>query len=193
LKQGIKLIKDKVLLLIAFFLFFQSGFEGIINNWTTTYLISQHSLQQSNALFGLSSFVGGMIIMRILNGSVLRSVQVKKILVFSFIIILTGLTILKTGNSFGFSLAGLGLLGAGLASGFPVMLGFAGNRYPEISGTAFSLVLTIALLGNTLVNFGMGIIAQKFGNQHLITFAFAETIIMMAICLLVLNSIKNKN
>jgi MFS transporter, FHS family, glucose/mannose:H+ symporter len=192
LKQGIKLIKDKVLLLIAFFLFFQSGFEGIINNWTTTYLISQHSLQQSNALFGLSSFVGGMIIMRILNGSVLRSVQVKKILVFSFIIILTGLTILKTGNSFGFSLAGLGLLGAGLASGFPVMLGFAGDRYPEISGTAFSLVLTIALLGNTLVNFGMGIIAQKFGNQHLITFAFAETIIMMAICLLVLNSIKNK-
>ncbi len=190
LTQGIKLIKDKVLLLIALFLFFQSGFEGIINNWTTTYLISQHSIQQSYALFGLSSFVAGMIIMRILNGSVLRSVSVKKILVSSFLMILIGLTILKAANSFGLSLMGLGLLGAGLASGFPVMLGFTANRYPEISGTAFSLVLSIALLGNTLVNFGMGIVAQNFGNQHLITFAFAETVIMMAISVLVLNSIK---
>ena len=37
--QSLKLVKDKVLLTIALFLCFQSGFEGIINNWTTTYLI----------------------------------------------------------------------------------------------------------------------------------------------------------
>jgi MFS family permease len=192
LTQGINLIKDNVLLLIAFFLFFQSGFEGIINNWTTTYLIDQHSVQQSNALFGLSSFVAGMIIMRVLNGSLLRSLSVKKLLISSFVMILLGLTILKACNSFSLSLSGLVLLGAGLASGFPVMLGFVGDRYPEISGTAFSLVLSIALLGNTLVNYGMGIIAQNFGIQHLITFAFAETAIMIALCLLVLNRIKYK-
>ena len=87
-------------MLIAFFLFFQSGFEAIINNWTTTYLIDQHSVQQNNALFGLSSFVAGMTIMRLLNGSVLRSVSVKKLLISSFIMILLGLTILKAGNSF---------------------------------------------------------------------------------------------
>jgi MFS family permease len=190
LTHGIKLIKDKALLLIALFLFFQGGFEAIINNWTTIYLIKQHSLQQSNALFGLSSFVAGMILMRLLNGSVLRSVSVKKVLISSFIMILIGLTILKAGNFFGLLLLGLVLLGAGLASGFPVMLGFVGNRYPEISGTAFSVVLSVSLLGNTLINYGMGIIAQNFGNQHLITFAFAETVIMMAISMLVLNSIK---
>jgi MFS transporter, FHS family, glucose/mannose:H+ symporter len=190
LKQGIKLINDRVLLLIALFLFFQSGFEGIINNWTTMYLIKQHSIQQSNALFGLSAFVAGMIIMRLLNGSVLRSVSVKKILASSFIMILIGLTILKVCSYFGLSLSGLVLLGAGLASGFPVMLGFVGNRYPEISGTAFSLVLSVALLGNTLINYGMGIVAQNFGNQHLITFAYAETTIMIVLCLLVLSRIK---
>ena len=89
------------------------------------------------------------------------------------------------------SSTGLVLLGAGLASGFPVMLGFAGDRYPEISGTAFSLVLSIALLGNTLMNYGVGIIAQKFGIEHLITFAFAETIIMIIICLIILKRIKD--
>lgn len=192
-KQGIHLIKDNVLLLIAFFLFFQSGFEGIINNWTTTYLIDQHSIGQSSALFALSSFVAGMIIMRLLNGSVLRHVSVNKILFGSFVMILLGLTILKTGNSFSLSLLGLVLTGAGLASGFPVMLGFIGDRYPEISGTAFSIVLTIALLGNTLVNYGMGIVAQNFGVKHLITFAFAETSIMIVLYLIVLNRIKNRN
>ena len=36
--KSLSLLKDPILLLIAFFLFFQSAFEGIINNWTTTYL-----------------------------------------------------------------------------------------------------------------------------------------------------------
>jgi FHS family glucose/mannose:H+ symporter-like MFS transporter len=191
LTQGIKLIKDKVLIIIALFLLFQSGFEGIINNWTTTYLIDHHKLQPDNALFGLSSFVAGMVIMRLLNGGILRSVSVKKILISSFIMILLGLTILKAVNSFSLALAGLAFLGAGLASGFPVMLGFVSDRYPEITGTAFSLVLSVALLGNTLVNYGMGIIAQNFGIQHLITFAFAETAIMIALFLVVLNKAKD--
>ncbi|MEI6050386.1 MAG: MFS transporter [Bacteroidota bacterium] len=191
--RSISLIKDNVLLLIAFFLFFQSGFEGIINNWTTTFLIKQHSIQQSYALYGLSSFVVGMTLMRLLNGSILRSVSVRKILVASFGLILLGLVLMKTGNSFIISVIGLVFLGAGLAGGFPVMLGLVGNRFTELSGTAFSLVLFIALFGNTLVNYGMGIVAQNFGINHLITFAFAETIIMMVLCLIILTKIKNIN
>jgi len=191
LRQGVKLIKDKVLLIIAFFLFFQSGFEGIINNWTTTYLINHNSLQQSNALFGLSSFVAGMTIMRILNGSILRSVSVKKILIPSFVMVLLGLTLIRNGNSLGFSVTGLILLGAGLASGFPVMLGFVGDLYSEISGTAFSVVLFIALIGNTLLNYGVGIIAQNFGINHLITVAFAVTLIMTVLYVIIMKKIKN--
>lgn len=189
LKQGIKLINDNVLLFFAFFLFFQSGFEAIINNWTTTYLAEKGTFSQNDALFGLSSLVAGMIIMRSLNGTILRSVPAKKLLFSSFVMILLGLAILRTGNSFGLSLVGLVLLGAGLASGFPVMLGFVGDRYPEISGTAFSLVLFIALLGNILVNYGMGIVAQNFGVQHLITFALAETVIMIVLFVLILRNI----
>ena len=192
LKQGLQLIKDNVLLIIAFFLFFQSGFEAIINNWTTTYLIDHQSIPKNNALFGLSSFVVGMTIMRLLNGSILRSVQVKKILISSFIMILIGLVLIKSSNSLGLSIAGLVLLGAGLASGFPIMLGFVGDRYPEFSGTAFSVVLFIALLGNTLINLGMGFVAQNFGVNHLITFAFSETLIMIVLSLIVLKRLKSK-
>jgi FHS family glucose/mannose:H+ symporter-like MFS transporter len=191
ISRSVALIKDNVLILIAFFLFFQSGFEAIINNWTTTYLINQQSVQQSNALFALSSFVAGMTVMRILIGSVLRSVSVRTILGVSFGLILLGLILLKAGNSFNIDVMGLLFLGAGLAGGFPIMLGFVGNRYTELSGTAFSLVLFIALLGNVLINYGMGIIAQKFGIQHLLTVAFAESVIMILLCLIILKKIKN--
>lgn len=190
-KRSFILIRDSVLIMISFFLFLQSGFEGIINNWTTTFLIKQQPGQQSNALYALSLFVAGMTVMRLLTGSVLRNVPVKKILLSSFGMILLGLLLLRTGISLSTSLAGLVLLGAGLASGFPIMLGFVGTRFTELSGTAFSLVLFIALLGNTLINYGMGLIAQNFGINHLITFAFTETIIMIVLSLIILNKIKN--
>jgi MFS family permease len=190
LASGIRLVKDRVLIMIAFFLFFQSGFEGIIYNWTTTYLIKQQSVQQSSALYALSSFVAGMAVMRLLIGSVLRQVSVKKILIVSFSLIFLGLLSLKTGYSYNISFMGLILLGAGLAGGFPIMLGFVGDLYSEVSGTAFSLVFFIALFGNTLINYGMGMVAQYFGVQHLITVAFTGAVIMIILCFFILTNIK---
>ncbi|MBK7711824.1 MAG: hypothetical protein IPJ37_13360 [Bacteroidales bacterium] len=56
---------------------------------------------------------------------------------------MSGLLLLKTGQSFNISIAGLILLGAGLAGGFPIMLGFVGTLYSEISGTAFSFIFSL--------------------------------------------------
>jgi len=188
--QSISLIKDKVLILIALFLFFQSGFEGIMNNWTTTYIMKQQSVPQSYALYALSSFVVGMTIMRLFNGSIFRTLSEKKLLIFSFVLLLAGLILLTTGKLFILSVTGLILAGAGLASGFPVMLGFVSSRFAGISGTAFSIVLFIALLGNVLINYTMGIIVQNFGVQHLVTVAFAESVIMILLCLIILRNVK---
>jgi FHS family glucose/mannose:H+ symporter-like MFS transporter len=180
-----------VILTIALFLCFQSGFEAIINNWTTTYLISRLSITPSSALYALSSFVAGMVIMRLLMGSILRSVSPARLLLVFFILVLSGLMLLKTGNSFIISVAGLVLLGAGLSVGFPVMLGFVGSLYAEISGTAFSFIFFIALVGNTLINLLMGAVAQKFGIEHLITFALAESVIMILLAFIIVRRTKH--
>ena len=186
------LFRDKIVILIAFFLFFQSSYEGILNNWTTTWLSDHLSVQQGKALFGLSSFVAGMIIMRLMIGSIFRSVPVIKIMVVSFSLILAGLLLLRTAGSLLTAVPGLVLSGAGLAAGFPVMLGITGERFREISGTAFSFVLSVALIGNMLVNYLMGVIAQNFGISHLVTVAFAEMLILLSLCLIILNTLKNK-
>jgi MFS family permease len=185
-KESLKLFRDGFLILVAFFLFCQSSFEGIINNWTTTYMISKVHAEQSSALYSLSLFVAGMVIMRLLMGTILRNIPVRKILIASFVLLLTALVIIRTGISLSMVMTGFMILGAGLAGGFPIMLGFVGERYADLSGTAFSFVLFVALIGNTLINYAMGIISQTLGIQHLITVAFCETGIMILLCYFIL-------
>ena len=182
--------KDKVLILIAVFLFFQSSFEGLMNNWTTTYLADHLLVPQDEALYGLSLFVAGMVIMRLITGTILRNIPVRRILIASLIFVLLGIICIKSGISSGVALTGFMLVGAGLASGFPVMLGFTGARYVSLSGSAFSFVLTVALLGNMLINYCMGVISMKYGISHLITITFAEMIIMAILGLVIVKKYK---
>lgn len=190
LSQSLHLFKDGVLLLIAFFLFFQSAFEGILNNWTTTFLSEHLSIKSDKALYALSLSVVGMTVMRLLLGSVFRKTKVEKIWALSFLLMLLGLVSLASTHSYYMACAGLILLGAGLAAGFPIMLGFVGERYKTLSATAFSLVFVIALSGNMIINYGMGYIAQHYGIRHLITVGFAEMVIMSILCFRILKKIK---
>ena len=191
LRETLKLAGNGSLLLIAFFLFFQSGFEGIINNWTTTYMISRLGVDQSTALFALTLFVGGLVAMRLITGSLFRGFTPLRLLIITFCLIVAGLLIMNFSQSYLFSVAGLILLGAGLAGGFPIMLGIAGELFAGLSGTAFSIIFFIALVGNTIINFIMGLIAKHFGVTHLITFALFETAVMILLSVLIINKTKH--
>lgn len=191
MKQVGGLFRDATLLLIAFFLFFQSAFEGLINNWTTTYLIERADAGQQAALMGLSAYVAGMTVMRLLIGSVLRNMSERSLLYMSFAITLAALLLFGLSRSVVPAATGLFILGSGLAAGFPTMLGLVGNRYPNLSGTAFSFVLVIALLGNMLVNYTMGLVAETRGIENLVIFTFVELIILAVIATTIFGRLKN--
>jgi MFS family permease len=187
------LFKDTVLILIAFFLFCQSSFEGIINNWTTTYLTSQYLVPESQALYALTLLVLGLTVMRFLIGTVLRNMEPAKLLIISLGLILAGILLIQLGQVYEMAVAGLILMGAGFSGGFPIMLGLAGSRFKEQSGTAFSFVMVVALIGNMLVNYLMGYIAENFGVSHLITVAFAELVIMSILGFTIFKKLKQNN
>jgi len=191
--KSLSLLKDSVLLLIAFFLFFQSAFEGIINNWTTTYLSGYLQISSGKALYALSLSVVGMTIMRLLLGSVFRNTDAKKIWGISLSLLLAGLLFLSLGKSFYPAVSGLILIGAGLAAGFPIMLGYVGDRFKELSGTAFSIAFVIALFGNMIINYSMGFIVQKYGIRQLTTVGFVEFFIMALLCIAILKKLNNSN
>jgi fucose permease len=127
----------------------------------------------------------GLTVMRLLTGTVFRKANGFTIMFVSFILILAGLLLLKSSTSLTMAMVALILLGAGLAGGFPIMLGIVGDRYSKLSGTAFSFVLVIALVGNMLVNYGMGIVAQHFGIQQVVNVALGELVAMIILSLFI--------
>jgi fucose permease len=185
LKKSFLLFRNGFLLLVSFFLFFQSSLEGIINNWTTSYLGEHLAVDNSSALYALSLFVAGMITMRLLIGSVFRKVSGMKIMFASIALMAAGLAILRFTGSFNVAIAGLILVGAGLAAGFPIMLGFVGSRFTDLSATAFSFAFVIALLGNILINYLTGLIVQAYGVQQMIYVAAAEVLCMFVLCIFI--------
>ncbi len=177
------LLSDSFLLLIGFFLFCQSSFEAVINNWTTTYLLNKISVTMSEALYALSLYVAGMAVMRIVLGKVLRKASSKRVLLFSIALLAAGGLMLQFSTEFVYAAAGLVIIGAGLAAGFPVTLSFVGERYASVSGTAFSIVISIALVGSMITNYTMGLIVERYGVHHVATMVFVLTAGMLVFSL----------
>jgi fucose permease len=81
---------------------------------------------------------------------------------------------------------GVFLLGVGFAATFPTILGFVGERYAELSGTAFSLVIAIALCGGMLLPWIAGLIGSTYGMRQ--SFAIVPAgLVLLALLLVVLS------
>jgi MFS transporter, FHS family, glucose/mannose:H+ symporter len=68
LSQILLLMRDPFLLFVAAFLFFQAGFESLINNWTTTFLQQKNHLETREALYALTLYVVAMAAIRLILG-----------------------------------------------------------------------------------------------------------------------------
>jgi MFS family permease len=159
---GARLFKDGTLMLLGAVLFFQSGMEGIVNNWATTFLQRRIAVAAETALFALTLYVACLTLARLLLSRILKRIHARTVLGCASVITFAGGCLLMAANRYGLALWGLLLLGTGFAAVFPVLLGVVGDLYPTLSGTAFSIVFFIALIGNTLLNYLTGQVAQVF-------------------------------
>ncbi|MCB9300925.1 MAG: MFS transporter [Lewinellaceae bacterium] len=192
LKQGMRLIREPALLLLGFYLFFQSGAESLVTNWTTTYLLQKAGLSSQQSLFALSASVAGMTVARLLLSRLLKKVSPFWALMASLCIAIAGSFTLMLASAYGFAIAGLALLGAGLAGGFPIILGYVGDIYAKLSGTAFSIAFVIALAGNMLINYMMGVISQAFGIGQLSTALLLTLMVMILLLWVIRGRIRGK-
>lgn len=177
-------IKNKLFMTIAFYLFFQSAFEAMVNNWSVSYFIDALGTEQNKALVALSYSVLGLIAMRLLIGSVFKKMNHHKIIALSLALLAMGTLGLIVRISV-INYLGMILLGAGLASGFPVMLGLVGEMFKEISGTAFSFAMLIALTGNTIINYLIGVLTNTYGMRVYMYVVAAVVLFMVTIYLMI--------
>ena len=168
-----------LLIFIAFFLFFQASIEGSINNWTTTFLTERKVMSESGALFGLSIHMIGMTIMRVLTGSVFRTFSKVRLIWIGLILLFLGFLGIQAKDSI-LVWTGLFFAGGGVALGFPLLLGFIGERFQQFTATAFSFVFSAALVGNMLLNYSMGHIIKSLGIEYYTVVCVACAIGMIA-------------
>ena len=158
-----------------------------MNNWSVSYFTEYLKLGQKQALVALSFLVLGMTLMRILTGGVFRKLSSKNLLRIAFVFLSVGALCLVIHQpwSYYLNIFGLFLIGAGLSPGFPVMLGITGNMFKEISGTAFSFAMLIALTGNMIINYITGVLVNQFGVRSFIYVIVAQIIVMFVLFLII--------
>lgn len=158
LREASKIIIHPAMWICALILFFQSGTEGITNNWSTMYLINT-SLDLPQAQIALSSMLIGLTLARIILTWLMVKIKTSTILYTSLSLAAAGYYTLLNGtpatHPFIIYLS-MAIIGAGLASTFPIILGSLADRFPHLTGTAFSFALLIALTGQTSLNYIQG-------------------------------------
>jgi fucose permease len=119
-----------------------------------------------SALVMLSLYWLGMMLARAALGSILRRTSHFRVLYVSLAIALAGAVLLLTTHSVAVATVGVFLLGAGFAAMFPTVLGFIGDRYASLSGTAFSVAIAIALFGGTILPYVAGVLGGRYGLRQ---------------------------
>jgi len=185
LKSLMSVIKHRGLLILGMILFFESALEGIVNNWTTSFLQTGNNFSEARSLMGLSVFILCLTLTRLLLAGLLRKIKSYIILVVSLCIILSGLLIIIVFPTPAFFFIALGLLGFGTSAVFPVVLGYVGSQFSDLRGTAYSLVFSIALLGNITFIYLMGIVADRFSIR---SFPWVLMVCLGFVALLIISS-----
>jgi MFS family permease len=147
--------------------------EGMSNDWMTRYfknvtLSGQQGIEWMTQL-GLVALAGSMMLTRLALSRVLTWVSPRRVLYGSIVAVAAGAITMQTSSDYHASLGAALLIGGGLAAAFPLILAYIGDVYPQQSGTAFSTIFALALLGNMIVNKSFGYVAQRYGMAQYAT------------------------
>lgn len=151
LREVRRIIASPTLLLLSLVLFFQSGVESVTNNWTTTYTATE-GFSESAGLGALTAMLIGLTAARLLQVWLFNRMAPTTVLLISLILTICAFEGMAMAESSLWLYVSMALIGAGLASTFPVIFGILGTIFAKLSGTAFSISLVVALCGQMVLN-----------------------------------------
>lgn len=149
-KQIIGLLKYPALIVLALVLFFQSGFEGISGDFTVSFLAENTQMGEELALFSMTVFSIGMLIGRFVLSVLMARMRDLMVFFIYLSIALVGTILLNfaSGDSAVVTAyTAMALIGFGIGATYPVILNYIGAAFKQLSGSAFSIALFIALFG----------------------------------------------
>lgn len=180
-KKSLGLLKYPALLLFAIVLFFESGFEGAQGNFTVSYLCDKGEMSMSSATLAMTWFTIGMLVGRLPLGAILGKLGALGTLYSYLSAALAGVLLLLFGTgSVASAYLSMILIGFGVGATYPVILNYIGGAFRELSGTAISIALFIALLGQYAFNKMTGA-AFDAGHQIYLPILLAAAVASMMV------------
>lgn len=177
-----RLLRDPLVLLFGTMLFLESGMEITVGGWTSTFFASELGVARDRALYVLSLYWLGMMVARLALGWLLLRVAAARVLLGCLAVAFVGAILLVSTHTVGVAAAGVFLLGCGFAASYPVLLGFTGDRYAELSGTAFGIVMVMSLTGGMILPYATGALGTAYGLR--LSFLIVPTALVLFATLL---------
>jgi fucose permease len=161
--DGIRLLREPFILLTGLMLFLESGMEITVGGWTATFFADELDVAARWTLVLLALYWLGLMLGRLALGTVLRTISPARAMFGCIALGLAGSALLVGAHQVAGAALGVLLLGGGFAATFPVVLGFVADRYSALSGTAFSIVIAMALVGGMLLPYVAGLLGSAYG------------------------------
>lgn len=190
--KSIGLLKYPALILFALILFFQSGFEGASGSFTPKFLEDSAAMGATAATLSLTWFTVGMLCGRLPLGLIMKKLKDNGTLYLYLSVALVGVVILYLSADVTMAHLAMALVGFGVGATYPVVLAYLGGAFREMSGTAFSIAIFIALCGQFAFNKVVGVMFDDGGHAYF-PLVLALAVVMMMVLLPVAASMVKKS
>jgi fucose permease len=165
--------RNPLVLLFGFLLFFQSGNEFLIGGYTSTYLVREIGFNVRTASYLLAAYWAALMLARVVLARLLLHAKGPGVVILSGVGQVAGACLMIFAPSGAVAAAGVVVMGISFASVYPTVLGLAGARFEQASGTVFGILFAIALTGGMLLPWSAGRIAAAGGLRGVLVLAAA--------------------
>ena len=152
INQSLGLLKYPALLLFSVVLFFESGFEGCSGSFTVEFFNQTTPMGTKAATLAMTWFTIGMMAGRFPLGAIMRRLKALGTFYSYLSVALAGVVVYTLCDGAVGAYVSMALIGFGAGATFPVILNYIGGMFRQQSGTAMSIAIFIALLGQFTFN-----------------------------------------
>lgn len=163
LREMSRFLRVPFVLLAGALLFLQSGNEFVLGGYVATFLTREHAVSIEAASYILAGYWGALMVARGVVGRLLLTFDADRVLGASALCAALGALVVAVSPSAALAGAGVLVTAAALASIFPIVLGKAGARFPQHSGTVFGVLFTMALTGGMTMPWAASRLAEAAG------------------------------
>jgi len=185
LKDASRFARTPLVVTLALLLFFESGNEFVLGGYFLTFLTQAFATPVAHASYLLAAFWAALMLGRLaLSGGLVGRIGSRQVVLAGALAAAAGTVTVALAPSPFVAAAGIFFSGLALSGIFPTVLGVAGARFAEHSGTVFGILFTVALTGGMTMPWIAGHLAERSGLRLVFLLAAVDFVVIAVLNLL---------